>query len=129
MPGPGGRGQVGNGLQILTDTEGVDFQPYLQRVLQAVRTNWYAVMPEMAYLGRKGRVIIIFKIVRNGSVPGLLLESPSGTQSFDQAASAAINASNPFPPLPSEFHGPEITLRFSFYYNINPYQTDLGGDQ
>lgn len=126
IPGPGGRGQMGNGLQILTDTEGVDFKPYLQRVLDAVRANWYAVMPEMAYLGRKGRVIIVFRIERNGSVPGLLLESGSGTLSFDQAASAAIHASNPFPPLPSQFHGPEIVLRFGFFYNIDPNQIAFG---
>ncbi|MGH9541617.1 MAG: TonB family protein [Terriglobales bacterium] len=128
-PGPGGRGEIGNGVQILTDTQGVDFKPYLQRVLDEVRKNWYAVMPEMAYLGRKGRVVVVFAIQQNGSVPGLLLESPSGTFSFDQAAQASINASNPFPPLPSEFHGPQLRLRFYFFYNINPYQSEAGGTQ
>lgn len=128
-PGAPGRGEIGNGVEILTDTQGVDFKPYLQRVIDAVRRNWYAVMPEMAYLGRKGRVVVTFAIEQNGSVPGLLLESPSGTASFDQAAQAAINASNPFPPLPSQFHGPELRLRFFFFYNINPYQSDVGGNQ
>ncbi len=115
-----GNGQVGTGVQILTNTEGVDFSSYLQRIIQEVRINWYAVMPEEAYLGRKGRSVIIFKIERNGNVPGLQLVSPSGTVSFDHAALAAISASNPFPPLPSQFHGPSITLQFSFFYNIRP---------
>lgn len=123
-PGPGGGapGQVGAGVQILTNTQGVDFAPYLQRIVEVVRRNWYSVMPEVARMGRKGRVVVIFNINQNGSVPGLNLAGQSGTHSLDQAALAAISASNPFPPLPSQFHGPFITLQFSFFYNLNPGQ-------
>ena len=28
-------------LDILSDTQGVDFGPYLQRIVQDVRQNWY----------------------------------------------------------------------------------------
>ncbi|MGH9476044.1 MAG: TonB C-terminal domain-containing protein [Terriglobales bacterium] len=113
-------GQAGAGVQILSDTEGVDFSSYLQRVLEIVRRNWYAVMPETVYLGTKGRVVIVFNINANGSVPGINPVSLSGTHSLDQAAEASIHASNPFPPLPPAFHGPFIKLQFSFYYNITP---------
>ncbi|TAN21776.1 MAG: TonB family protein [Acidobacteria bacterium] len=113
-------GQTGAGVQILTDTQGVDFSSYLRRIVEIVRRNWYAVMPETVYLGTKGRVVIIFNINTNGTVPGLRPVSLSGTASLDQAAEASIHASNPFPPLPSAFHGPSITLQFSFYYNITP---------
>lgn len=122
-PPPGGHGspgQLGAGVQILTDTQGVDFDAYLRRVVDTVRTNWYTVMPEAVYLGRKGRVVIIFNIENTGNVPGLNLTSGSGTESLDEAAQAAIRLSNPFPPLPSQFHGPYITLQFSFYYNLEP---------
>lgn len=122
-PSPGGNGRVGTGVQILTDTEGVNFHSYLEQILQVVRQNWYAVMPEVAYLGQKGRTVLIFHINSNGRVTSLTLVSPSGTFSFDQAALAAINASNPFPPLPSAFHGPYLGLKFFFFYNINPYQS------
>ncbi|MGH9533498.1 MAG: TonB family protein [Terriglobales bacterium] len=128
-PSPGGTGQVGDGVQILTNTEGVNFHSYLQQLLEVVRRNWYAVMPEMAYLGRKGRSVLVFKIDSQGHLVGLQLVSPSGTISFDQAALAAINASNPFPPLPSAFHGPFLGLRFFFFYNINPYQAQAAGAQ
>lgn len=113
-------GQTGAGVQILTDTQGVDFDPYLRRVVEIVRRNWYAVMPETVYLGTKGRVVLVFNINANGTVPGLKVVSLSGTNSLDQAAEASISASNPFPPLPSQFHGPFITLQFSFYYNLSP---------
>jgi TonB family protein len=121
---PGGQGQGSgtyfNGATILSDTQGVDFAPYLARIVHTVKENWYAVMPEVAYLGRKGRVVIIFKIQKNGHVPGLSLVSASGTESLDRAALAAISASNPFPPLPDQFGGPGIVLQFSFFYNYPP---------
>jgi TonB family protein len=113
-------GQTGAGVQILTDTQGVDFDPYLRRVIEIVRRNWYAVMPETVYLGTQGKVIIVFNINTDGSVPGIHMVGLSGTASLDQAAAASISASNPFPPLPSQFHGPFITLQFGFYYNLSP---------
>ncbi|HUX67071.1 MAG TPA: energy transducer TonB [Terriglobales bacterium] len=113
-------GQTGAGVQILTDTQGVNFDPYLRRVIDIVRQNWYAVMPETVYLGTQGKVVVVFNINSNGSVPGIHPLRLSGTASLDQAAEASISASNPFPPLPSQFHGPFITLEFSFYYNLTP---------
>src|ERR1700730_13491757 len=40
----------------------------------------------------------------------------------DRPAWGSITASNPFPPLPSEFTGPYLALRFRFYY---PDKADL----
>src|SRR6185437_12784278 len=111
---------AGAGVQILTDTQGVDFDSYLRRVVEIVRRNWYAVMPETVYLGTQGKVVVVFNINANGTVPGLRPVSLSGTASLDEAAEASIKASNPFPPLPAQFHGPFITLQFSFYYNLEP---------
>ena len=116
-------GETGAGVEILTDTQGVDFSSYMQRVIEIVRRNWYAVMPEAVYLGAQGRVVVIFNIATNGSIPqqpGIHPVSLSGQAALDQAAQASISASNPFPPLPSAFHGPFITLQFSFYYNLTP---------
>ena len=104
----------------MTPTDGVDFTSYIQRLLAVVRRNWYAVMPETVYLGTRGQVVIVFNINANGSVPGIRPLRLARTASLNQAAEASITASNPFPPLPSEFHGPFITLEFSFYYNLSP---------
>src|SRR6266851_5440364 len=57
---------LGNGYEILTPTEGVDFSDYMARVVAAVRRNWYAVMPESAQLGDRGRVALQFRIMKNG---------------------------------------------------------------
>ncbi len=103
---------------ILSDTRGVDFGPYLARVVYNVRQNWYSMIPESARLGEKGRVAIVFEIVKDGSVPQLRLVASSGAEALDRAALAAIRASNPFPPLPEEFTGNHLVLQFIFLYNL-----------
>lgn len=117
--GGGGRG-MRPGAEILTPTEGVDFTSYIERLLATIKRNWYAVMPQSAMMGEKGIVGITFQINRDGSVPlpDPLLERTSGKEPLDNAAMSSIHASNPFEPLPSEFHGPSIRLRIGFYYNL-----------
>jgi len=111
---------------MLTPTEGVDFNGYLNRVVDSVRRNWYAIMPESVYMGEKGIVFLDFKIMRDGSVPDSDPEMRASSQkeALDRAASSAIRASSPFEPLPSAFSGPYIELRFGFYYNIPPDQVN-----
>lgn len=118
--GGGGRGYAGAGIQMLTPTEGVDFSNYLARVLASVKRNWYAVMPESARLGDQGRVVLQFRIMRNGAVPPVEpdLMSSSGKEPLDRAAISSIRTSSPFEPLPPAFSGPYIELRFIFLYNL-----------
>ena len=111
-------GRTGSSLELLSDPKGVDFRPYLIRILASVKRNWMAVIPESAKLGRRGRVAIQFVIARDGSVPRLVIASASGADALDRAAVAGISASNPFPPLPAEFKGPDIRLQFVFLYNV-----------
>jgi len=103
---------------IISDTRGVDFGPYLARIVYIVRQNWYSLIPETARLGEKGRVAIVFEILKDGSVPQLRLVASSGSDPLDRAAVAGIRASIPFPPLPQEFTGNHLVLQFIFLYNI-----------
>ncbi|MBX9600917.1 MAG: energy transducer TonB [Bryobacteraceae bacterium] len=104
-------------VELMSDPLGVDFKPYLTRVLTMVRMNWLAVIPESARLGRQGRVVIQFIISRDGRVPKLVIATPSGTEALDRAAVTGVSASVPFPPLPAEFKGDQVRLQFSFAYN------------
>jgi TonB family protein len=110
-------------LDVLSDTMGVDFGPYLARVLHDVRENWYRIIPESARapMMKKGKVSIEFAIMRNGGVQGMALAGggigSSGDVALDRAAWGGITASSPFPPLPNEFPGQYLALRFHFYYN------------
>jgi TonB family protein len=118
--GNGGGGQGYGALQMLTPTEGVDFSSYLDRVVASVKRNWEAVMPESARMGERGRVILQFRIFRDGTVvnPEPYLVGTSGKEPLDRAAASAIRASSPFEPLPPAFSGPYIELRFIFLYNL-----------
>jgi TonB family protein len=114
---PPSPGAPASQLQLLSDPMGVDFRPYLIRVLASVKQHWLAVIPESVRLGRRGKVAIQFSISRDGAVPKLVIASPSGADSLDRAAVAGVSASVPFPPLPSEFKGDKIVLQFNFAYN------------
>lgn len=114
-------------MEIMTDTQGVDFGPYLQRVLHDVKQNWYDLIPEsaMAPLLKKGKVSIEFAITKNGQVAGIRYVNGSGDVALDRAAYGGITASNPFPPLPGEFSGQYLGLRFTFFYNPDKDEADL----
>jgi TonB family protein len=111
-------GSQGNQVQLLSDPMGVDFKPYLIRVLASVKLHWLAVIPESVKLGRRGQVAIQFSIARDGSVPKLVIANSSGADPLDRAAVAGISASTPFPPLPGEYKGDRIVLQFNFGYNV-----------
>jgi TonB family protein len=126
--GPGGYGEginvpplpgsQGSSLQLLSDPLGVDFRPYLMRILATVKQHWLAVIPESVKLGRRGKVSIQFSIARDGHVPKLVIATASGADALDRAAVAGISASVPFPPLPTEYKGELVKLQFNFAYNM-----------
>ena len=113
------KSSIPSAVEILSDTRGVDFGPYLGDVLKKVRENWYKVIPEVARppIMKKGKVSIAFAIKKDGGVKDMRLLSPSGDLSLDRAAWSGIEASVPFASLPTEFNGDYLALRFHFYYN------------
>ena len=117
-PNQGIQGRSQSSLELLSDPLGVDFRPYLISVLAAVRHNWFNILPEGARMGQRGRTVVQFSIAKDGSVPKLVIHFPSGTESLDRAAVAGISASNPFPPLPSEYKGAVLRLQLVFSYNM-----------
>ena len=106
-------------VEILSDTKGVDFGPFLQRVLYHIKNNWYNLIPDVAKppLMKSGLLIIQFAIMKNGSIQGMRLQQSSGDQLLDRAAWGGIIASDPFDRLPPEFSGNYLALRIKFVYN------------
>jgi TonB family protein len=112
---------AGNNMKpdILSDTLGVNFDPYIQRVIYDTKRAWYPILPAEVRppISKQGRVFIRFKILPDGSVKGMTLEGPSGDVALDRAAWGGILGASPFPPLPKNFKGPFLELRFYFIYN------------
>jgi TonB family protein len=108
--------------EILTDTMGVDFGPYLTRIVAIVKQNWYTLMPPSVYppILKQGKLAIEFVILKDGKSTQMAVRTSSGDVALDRAAWASITASNPFPPLPKEFPGKILGLRFYYFYNLEP---------
>ncbi len=106
--------------EILSDTMGVDFGPYITRILQTIKRNWINALPESAYppLFKQGKTFIDFTILKNGQVSGMVLRSSSGDVPLDRAAWSGITSSDPLPELPKEFPGQNIVLRIGFFCNM-----------
>ena len=109
-------------IEILSDTQGVDFGPYLKDVLAGIRSNWYRLIPESASR-KKGKLAIEFAITKEGKITVMRLVATSGDTILDRAAWGGITACNPFKPLPDKFTGQYLALRMRFYYN--PDKSDM----
>lgn len=100
-------------LEILTDTMGVDFRPYLDKLIPTVKRHWYELIPASAST-KHGKVVLEFAVLKDGSVAGLKVVRSSGDTALDRPAYGSITGTNPFPQLPPEFKGPYLGLRFIF---------------
>jgi outer membrane biosynthesis protein TonB len=122
--GTAAHGRPYGNFEILSDTRGVDFFPYLQRIKIEIERHWYEVLPESALppILKKGKLMIQFSIMKDGSIRGMLLVASSGDEALDRAAWGGIVGSNPLPPLPEEYirqGGTDLTLRGIFLYNLD----------
>jgi TonB family protein len=110
------------GIEILSDTMGIDFGPYLKGLHLIVKNHWNALIPESALppLMKSGTVTIEFAIQKNGEVAGMKLATSSGDMALDRAAWGGIIDSVPLPTLPAGFKGDYLRLRCNFVYNPVP---------
>lgn len=109
----------GNNYGTLSfDTKGFDWGDYARQLYLIIKKNWYDRIPIAAYYGQKGRVFIRFVIEKNGTITDLAVLRSSDIAPFDRAAENAIRASNPLPPLPSNFPKEAEGVTFGFFYNL-----------
>jgi TonB family protein len=106
------------GIEILSDTQGVDFGPYVKSMLKLVKENWLHAVPQSAQGPRKkqGEVCIEFAVLGGGKTKFIKLVQSTGDIPMDRAAWAGIQDSR-FSPLPAEYSGKTLILSFRFSYN------------
>jgi hypothetical protein len=111
------------GIEVLSDTQGVDFNSWLQHWHRETERTWDPLIPDEVNppILKSGMVAIRFKVLPNGRLMdgSLVLEGRSGDVALDRAAWGALTGSN-YPPLPRDFHGPYLELRAYFLYNMEP---------
>jgi hypothetical protein len=115
---PGGA-MAGGGLEVLSDMQGVDFSEYLKRLHREVMRTWIPLLPEETEspLFKKGDTYLIVTILPNGTLGNLTYEGSSHDVAIDKAAWGSITSHGDFQPLPSQFHGPNLVLRFHYVVN------------
>jgi outer membrane biosynthesis protein TonB len=112
-------GNVGGGVEVLSDMQGVDFSDYLRRLKMDVYRNWIPLLPEETEppLLKQGETYIRFTILPGGQIGNMVLEGSSHDVAIDKAAWGSIISEGQFPPLPKQFHGPNLELRFHYMVN------------
>ena len=107
---------------ILSDTQGVDFGPYMRQALPMIRKSWASSLPQEDVPAGKSpaETVIRFTISRNGKISAMELVESAHQIEVDRAAWGSIVGVGQFPSLPAEFNGPSLILRIGF--RVNPPQ-------
>ena len=110
---------MNTGVDILSDTMGVDFNPYLKRLLREIYNTWIPLIPEEARppLNKQGVTQIRFTILPDGHIGAMHLEGSTHDDALNRAAWGSITGVGQFQPLPKEFHGPNLELRIHYLVN------------
>ncbi len=86
----------------------VDFGPYMAKLQRRIKTN-FSPLPENENM----RVVLVFKVWKNGRVTNTRIVTGSPSKAFDNKALAAVAASNPLLPLP-EGAPDDVDIQFTF---------------
>ena len=106
-----------SGVEILSDTRGVDFDPYIREMLKTVYSSWSRLIAEQdgASLANKGgSTLIRLTIGPDGTLTQVQLDSSSHEPAIDRSAWGAVTQVKTFSPLPKSFTGPNLELRIRF---------------
>lgn len=105
--------------EILSDTQGVNFNPYLQRILREIYDQWIPLIPEEARppLMKSGVTAIRFTILPDGTIGAMHLDDSTHDDALNRAAWGSVTGVGQFPSLPSQFHGPNLELRIHYLVN------------
>jgi TonB family protein len=106
------------GMEILSDTMGVDFGPYMKRLQVVVQGRFDVEVPQVARppIMKKGLVVLEFSILKDGTITSIRMINSAGDTALDRGAWGTLTF-GPAPQLPPQFNGDYITLKGYFYYN------------
>lgn len=116
-PGNGNMGNPGpgnpNGAPGVDAIKEPDFGPYMSDLQRRIKANWDPPRGD-----ESKRVVLLFKIAKDGRLLSVRVVKSSGSQSADKAALSAVQLSAPFRALPKEFRGSDVDIQFTFDYNV-----------
>lgn len=107
---------LNTGVEVLSDTLGTDFGPYIKRIIRLIQNAWEPLIPEECDppLYKEGTTLIRVTIRTDGVVSFMHLDGSTHDVAIDKAAWGGITGVGQFPPLPKDFKGEDLALRFQF---------------
>jgi len=90
----------------------VDFGPYMADLQRRIKRAWFPPKGN-----ESKRVMVVFKVHRNGTMSNLRLQRSSGLAIADQAALKAVQNAAPFRQLPDGAPA-DVDIQFTFDYNV-----------
>jgi len=111
---------------LFSDTRGVDFGPYIRQLIHTISDSWNSSASQEpgSHINKDGFTAIRLTINPDGKIATMHLDASSRQEMLDRAAWGAITGVGQFPPLPTDFSGPNLELRIRFIVNrpatINP---------
>lgn len=102
------------GIQLVTplmEAVALKYPYYMNALKRKINENW---SPPGAGFAEAREVLVVFTILRDGSVRGAAVEQSSGDVFYDQAALRSVLRATPFPPLPDGYPGQDMKIHFSF---------------
>lgn len=109
----GGNPGGGGGRPGIDAIREPDFGPYMRELQRRIKMNW-----EPPKGNESKRVVLLFKIAKDGRLLSCSVFKSSGLPSADKAAINAVQLTAPFRPLPADFSGQSIDIQFTFDYNV-----------
>jgi len=109
----GGNPGGGGGRPGIDAIREPDFGPYMRELQRRIKMNW-----DPPKGNESKRVVLLFKIAKDGRLLSCSVFKSSGLQNADAAALNAVKLAAPFRPLPPEFKGQSIDIQFTFDYNV-----------
>ena len=91
---------------------------YLIGIKNKIENRW-STLDVKILSGEIKKVIIKFKILRNGRIESAEIEKSSGFPLFDNSALRTVLSSAPLPPLPRDFTVDSLVIHFEFEYKKN----------
>ena len=111
--GGGGNPGGGGGRPGIDAIREPDFGPYMKELQRRIKMNW-----DPPKGNESKRVVLLFKIAKDGRLLSCSVFKSSGLPNADNAAINAVKLAAPFRPLPPEYKGQNIDIQFTFDYNV-----------
>lgn len=95
---------------------GSRFSWYVEAVQRRISGNWLQSTVDPS-LSSAPRVVVVFTILRNGTVTNVQVTQSSNNYSVDSSATRAVKESSPLAALPAEYSGSNVNVEFWFDYH------------